>query len=288
MKNTAIEKLSYTEVTKNISQAEYNQTQEEYILSKSPDKYMISLPVKVLMFEGAKDSSPFTYYFYMENDEDLYLMQRKRNGSVVDKTKIPLTKEQGQKILDGDYQFLLDSDEPLLNSLYFQFTVNQLHPLYRKECTRKIFHQNRFLDEIVDIHIVRTPFEEDQDFFATHDTMLKGGTKNNLRRNTRQYLNMSKPMEDLLNYQNSLMYYLTYTVKGFLTVLAAKNPFYITYRFLPQHFLYFFPEPQGQGSFLPILGSVFTYGSLFFSSCNIKFSSSSSVQSSSKSIILLY
>ena len=64
MKNTAIEKLSYTEVTKNISQAEYNQTQEEYILSKSPDKYMISLPVKVLMFEGAKDSSPFTYYFY--------------------------------------------------------------------------------------------------------------------------------------------------------------------------------------------------------------------------------
>ena len=40
MKNTAIEKLSYTEVTKNISQAEYNQTQEEYILSKSPDKYM--------------------------------------------------------------------------------------------------------------------------------------------------------------------------------------------------------------------------------------------------------
>ena len=86
MKNTAIEKLSYTEVTKNISQAEYNQTQEEYILSKSPDKYMISLPVKVLMFEGAEGSSPFTYYFYMENDEDLYLMQRKRNGSVVDKT----------------------------------------------------------------------------------------------------------------------------------------------------------------------------------------------------------
>ena len=82
-----LKKLSYTEVTKNISQAEYNQTQEEYILSKSPDKYMISLPVKVLMFEGAKDSSPFTYYFYMENDEDLYLMQRKRDGSVVDKQR---------------------------------------------------------------------------------------------------------------------------------------------------------------------------------------------------------
>jgi len=26
--------------------------------------------------------------------------------------------------------------------------------------------------------------------------------------------------------------------------------------YLEQHFLYFFPEPQGQGSFLPILGSL--------------------------------
>ena len=31
-----VEKISYTEVTKNISQTEYNKTQEEYILSKSP------------------------------------------------------------------------------------------------------------------------------------------------------------------------------------------------------------------------------------------------------------
>ena len=35
MKNTAIEKLSYTEVTKNISQAEYNQTQIRSAFSAS-------------------------------------------------------------------------------------------------------------------------------------------------------------------------------------------------------------------------------------------------------------
>ena len=70
--------------------------------------------------------------------------------------------------------------------------------MYRKECTRKIFHQNRFLDEIVDIHIVRTPFEEDQDFFAKHETILKGGNNNGLRRNTRQHLNMSKPMSEFI------------------------------------------------------------------------------------------
>ena len=34
-----VEKISYTEVTRNITQAEYNQTQEEYILSRSPEKY---------------------------------------------------------------------------------------------------------------------------------------------------------------------------------------------------------------------------------------------------------
>ena len=35
-----VEKISYTEVTKNISQAEYNRTQEEYLLSRSPEKYI--------------------------------------------------------------------------------------------------------------------------------------------------------------------------------------------------------------------------------------------------------
>ncbi len=205
MSRQLVEKISYTEVTKNISQAEYDQTQEEYLMSKSPEKYMISLPIRVLMFEGAQDSSPFTYYFYEENEEDLFLIQRQREGSVVNKTRFSLTREQGRKILNGDYQFLLDSEEPMLNSLYFQFTVNQLHPIYKKECTRKIFHQNRFLDEIVDIYIVRTPYDSDVDFFAESAGRLRAANHSSLRRNTRQYLNLSKPIMDLVNFQNALI-----------------------------------------------------------------------------------
>lgn len=34
-----VEKLSYTEVNKNISQTEYEKIQEEYLLSRSPEKY---------------------------------------------------------------------------------------------------------------------------------------------------------------------------------------------------------------------------------------------------------
>ncbi len=199
-----VEKISYTEVTKNITQAEYNKTQEEYILSKSPEKYMISLPIRVLMFQSVEENPQFTYYFYEENRDELYLIQRQRKYGVVDKTKFSITKEQGQKILDGDYQFLLESDNPSFNSLYFQFTVNQLRPTYKKECIRKIFHQNRFLDEIVDISIVRTPYSE-EGFFTDQPAKLKAVNSNSLRRNTRQYLNLSKPMESLLNFQSSLM-----------------------------------------------------------------------------------
>ena len=93
----------------------------------------------------------------------------------------------------------------MLNSLYFQFTVNQLHPIYKKECTRKIFHQNRFLDEIVDIYIVRTPYDSDVDFLAESAGRLRAANHSSLRRNTRQYLNLSKPMMDLVNFQNSLI-----------------------------------------------------------------------------------
>ena len=69
-----VEKISYTEVTRNITQAEYNQTQEEYILSRSPEKYMISLPIRVLMFQGVEEHPLFTYYFFEENREDLFLI----------------------------------------------------------------------------------------------------------------------------------------------------------------------------------------------------------------------
>ena len=138
-----VEKISYTEVTKNISQAEYNRTQEEYLLSRSPEKYMISLPIRVLMFQGVEEHPLFTYYFFEENREDLFLIQRQRKNGVVNKTKYSLTMDQGRKILHGDYQFLLDSDEPAFNSLYFQFTVNRLRPTYKKECIRKIVFWTR-------------------------------------------------------------------------------------------------------------------------------------------------
>ena len=64
MKNTAIEKLSYTEVTKNISQAEYNQTQEEYILSKSS--------VLVLWSKGSLFYLPQIRSAFSASDRDLH------------------------------------------------------------------------------------------------------------------------------------------------------------------------------------------------------------------------
>lgn len=199
-----VEKISYTEVTKNITQAEYDQTQEEYILSKSPEKYMISLPIRVLMFQGVSEHPQFTYYFFEENHEDLFLIQKQREHGVIHKTKFSITKEQGKKILEGDYRFLLENEDPAFNSLFFQFTINKLRPSYKKDCIRKIFHQNHFLDEIVDISIVRTPYTG-EDFFAEEPVKLKSVNSNSLRRNTRQYLNLSKPMESLLNFQNSLI-----------------------------------------------------------------------------------
>ena len=58
-----VEKLSYTEVNKNISQTEYEKIQEEYLLSRSPEKYMISMPVRVLMFEGLEREPNIRYIF---------------------------------------------------------------------------------------------------------------------------------------------------------------------------------------------------------------------------------
>lgn len=202
MENKSVEKVSYTEVNKNISQKEYQTIQEEYFMSKSPDKYMMSMPIRILMFEGIEEDPAYRYYFYQEEDGPLILVQNQTKEQVVHKTKYYLTKEEGEMILSRDFQFLLDSDEPGMNSLYFQFTINKLQPIYKKVCTRKVFHQNRFLDVIVDIDITRTPFEGN-DFFAAPKKLHHINTSN-LRCHTRQYLTLSEPMNSLLEFQEML------------------------------------------------------------------------------------
>ena len=198
-----VEKLSYTEVNKNISQTEYEKIQEEYLLSRSPEKYMISMPVRVLMFEGLEREPNIRYYIYEEDHTNFFFIQNQTSGHVVHKTKFSLTQEEVEKILSGDYQFLLDSEEPAMNSLYFQFTINMLHPTYKKECTRKIFHQNRFLDIVIDISIKRTPFEG-SDFFTPQK--LYAQKKSSLRCHTRQYLTLSKPVSSLLKFNEQLLH----------------------------------------------------------------------------------
>ena len=55
---------------------------------------------------------------------------------------------------------------------------------------------------------------------------------------------------------------------------AEGNPS-ASFTYLPQHFLYFLPEPHGQGSFLPIFGVSRTIGSGLTNSPSINFHSPS-------------
>ena len=69
--------------------------------------------------------------------------------------------------------------------------------------------------------------------------------------------NFHCPFLDITFHENSphslLFYNLCREFLMYVCIILAND-------YLPQHFLYFLPEPQGQGSFLPIFGSVPTYG----------------------------
>lgn len=69
--------------------------------------------------------------------------------------------------------------------------------------------------------------------------------------------NFHCPFLDITFHENSphslLFYNLCGEILMYVCIILAND-------YLPQHFLYFLPEPQGQGSFLPIFGSVPTYG----------------------------
>ena len=69
--------------------------------------------------------------------------------------------------------------------------------------------------------------------------------------------NFHCPFLDITFHENSPHSLLFYNLCGeflmYVCIILAND-------YLPQHFLYFLPEPQGQGLFLPIFGSVPTYG----------------------------
>jgi hypothetical protein len=65
---------------------------------------------------------------YNYSDSSIKLERKKKQGMYIFKESAVLTKEEFNKILDGDYEFLLKSDKKLLQEFYIECICNVMRP----------------------------------------------------------------------------------------------------------------------------------------------------------------
>lgn len=195
-------KIMYTEVLRTTNIAEYNKKEQEFIELEDKTKSMLTTYIRKVTFRSQTADFPADYSIVMEDMEDVFIEKKEKEINVVTKELIPITKEQANAILDGDYTFLKESKNKDLQDFYNCIIRQQLVPAYRKEFTRKTFHQNQFLDIIFDLAMSRKPYKTN-DFFAPKGFTFKANYTN-LRMSIRHNLHISEPMEQLLAFEKEL------------------------------------------------------------------------------------
>ncbi len=77
---------------------------------------------------GVLKRKKYRIRIYNCSDSSIKLERKKKFGSFIFKEAAKLTKEEVYKILDGDYAFLLKSENRLLNEFYFECVSNVMRP----------------------------------------------------------------------------------------------------------------------------------------------------------------
>ena len=77
---------------------------------------------------GVLERKKYRIRIYNCSDSSIKLERKKKFGSYIFKEDAPLTRDEVYKILDGDYDFLLQSKYPLCREFYFECVSNVMRP----------------------------------------------------------------------------------------------------------------------------------------------------------------
>lgn len=102
---------------------------------------------------GVQLRKKYRIRIYNYSDRSIKLERKKKAGSYIHKESARLTREQFYRILDGDYGFLLQSDQPLCREFYYECVSNVMRPRTIVDYERQPW--------ILDAGTVRITFDRD-------------------------------------------------------------------------------------------------------------------------------
>ena len=89
--------------------------------------------------DGVNKREKFRIRFYNHDTSVIHLEKKSKINGLGIKESAPLTPQQAQAIVDGNYEWMLKNNEPLINELYTKIMTQGLRPKTIVDYTREPF-----------------------------------------------------------------------------------------------------------------------------------------------------
>lgn len=77
---------------------------------------------------GTAERKKYRIRLYNYSDKKISLECKNKQGNYIFKEGAPLTRDETERIIAGDYDFLMDRNEDVCKTFYYQCMVNELRP----------------------------------------------------------------------------------------------------------------------------------------------------------------
>ena len=89
--------------------------------------------------DGVNKREKFRIRFYNHDTSVIHLEKKSKINGLGVKESVPLTAQEAQAIVDGNYEWMIKSEEPLINELYTKIMTQGLRPKTIVDYTREPF-----------------------------------------------------------------------------------------------------------------------------------------------------
>lgn len=198
---------TYYEQTRKINKQEEQEIKEAMTEDKTISSFETIIVRKLTFSAITTNVSEIHYSIGMMNYDynSIYLQRKNVQNGTTYKTIAHITKEECEKFLAGDYEWLKDSKQQLCKEFYLQVTVNQLQKGNLKEIHKDICRKKQ--DYVSFTHSIKGISYHNNNFFdkncymipclSDHDTILTIKQSVTIPRYIRNMVHMANENTDL-------------------------------------------------------------------------------------------
>lgn len=128
----------YKSSRKKISEEQYRKL-KEYCLQSENGVVTDYRLIREMAFSKSKE---FVVRMEQMNENEIYIVKKSVWNGITYESSNHITKEECEKLIKGDREWMADSDRPIVNSLYLQMKYNNASPKLICEYMEEICSEN--------------------------------------------------------------------------------------------------------------------------------------------------